>query len=276
MPYHGKSIDTFEDAAAMLLSNSGYEAIPHMDCISLRCFSFQVNERDWKNWLIPVIDHKHAVARLFSCCGLADYVELGQERENIWEMMEQGCLVGPVGELRPYGIYSLYYDGRKKYLYVCGRENGLFIVHDPDGFPMRLLNKEEFTKYYDLNGAAAVRIKIGGRQKKEIDYLQILREGLYYRRTENLKSEDVWEFFFSGQAKRSQSISALCGLYNYLLQTSKIVRLAESLGNVQKGSMLKELYRCIEHRDAKQFVKLKEEMFIDLEQAAGLSNGEET
>ena len=277
MQYHGKSIDTFEDAVTMLFLNRGYDIFPHIDCISLRCFVFQVNKQDWKNWLVPVMDHKSAVNRLFSFCGLMEYMKLECEKDALWKMMEYGCLVGPVSERKPYGIYSLYYDGYKKYLYVCGKKNGLFVVHDPDGFPMRLLKKEDFENYYDLSRAIAVTLEEGGNLIKEIDYLQVLRAGLNYRKKiENKESIDAWSWVICGKVNRFQNISVVNGLYNYLLQICKIICLSENMGSSWSSEMdklnmvIKELYRCVVLGDIKQFCQLKEEIFIGLEKIAGL------
>lgn len=282
MQYHGKSIDTFEDAAAMLFKNHGYDVFPHADCVSLRCFAFQINKQDWKNWIVPSIDHKSAVTRLFSFCGLEAYMEFRWEKDFLWEMMECGCLVGPVSEIKPYGIYSLYYDGCRKYLYICGKKNEFYIVHDPDGFPMRLMKKEDFEKYYDLSIAGAVRLRTGGNLINRIDYLQILKDGLRYRReTENIEDINAWQWICSGEVKRSQKISVLYGLYNYLLQINKIICLVENAERFQKSEIenlnliMKKLYRCVGLEDIEQFVKLRENLFLELEKTARLRDSEE-
>lgn len=265
MQYRGKSIDTFGDAVKMLLINHGYDAVPYADCISLRSFAFRVNEDDWENWLIPQVEPMDAVTRLFKFIGLGSCIQIEKETEHIWNLMEQGCLIGPVCEINQYDVQRLYYDGMKKYLYICSERGGHYIVHDPDGFPLKLADKAEVIKSYGIDNAVAVGLRLGGKQKKSIDYKRILKEGLSYRR----KNEKM--LFWPKPQKRFQKIAVLCGAYNYLMQIYKILDLTKYVDCLPSAEaekidqIVKELYRCILADNMEKFIYLKNEFFILLE-----------
>lgn len=272
MLYRGKSIDTFEDAVNMLLANSSYSPIPYADCVSMRAFAFQINMNDWRNWIIPYKEPAAAIQELMTFCGLAEQTTITPIREAIDIPISQGCMLGPVQDKAPHGIQPFYYEGQKKYLYVWGKGNGIIMVHDPDGFPMRKLKMKQFYDEYGLKGSIAVALKADGRQKNGQDYGEVLRKGILYR--------TLWEdwsalkplWSTSGKkAGRIEQISLSFGLYNYLLQTCKIIQMAEKASDVNQkyrnilDAAVSAMYQSILNRNIYGFIKCREHLFSVLE-----------
>lgn len=273
MQYHGKSIDTFEYSVAMLLINNGYCLIPHADCISQRCFAFQIEDEWNRHWIVPAVDPVTAIEKLFFLTGLLEKVKIIRGKEDIFDLMPKGCLLGPVEEYSRYSVQSFYYEGETKYLYVCGKEGDSFVVHDPEGFPVRLLTKSEMQATYNLDRSIAVLLERDGKQINNFDFSEVLREGMECkRRMENWRNiETKIEHCFQGLT-RGQELALNYGLYNYLLQTGKILNLMESNGNIgdrdriQIGSMMGKMYKCVFHNCIKDFMNMKNVFFDYLDQ----------
>lgn len=277
MQYHGKSIDSFESAMTMLLINNGYSSIPHIDCISQRCFAFRVINNEMRNWLIPAIEPAKAVEKVFELAGIQNMAEIIQNDSEIYDAMEQGCLLGPIEERIRYGVSNIYYEGKKKYIYICGKNRDYFIIHDPDGFPMRFMKQGEIRNTYLItNGCIAVRLLHGGNQIVEFDFSKILIEGMRCR-----KKLDDWNdiekliAIHSFNLPRRQELSLHFGLYNYLLQTNKIIELMVDENfmfereQLEVNLIMTKMYECILRNKVRQFMCLKDKLFDYLEQLLG-------
>lgn len=274
MRYHGKSIDAFESAMTMLLANNGYNLIPHIDCISQRCFAFRVINNEMRNWLIPAIQPAEAAERVFELAGMRNVAEITQDANKFYAAMEHGCLLGPIEERVRYGVSTIYYEGQKKYIYICGKSGDHFIIHDPDGFPMRLVKPEELQNiYFITNACIAVSLLHGGNQNADFDFVKILTEGMR-RRKKSDDWNDIEEIIpgsFSDLSRR-QELSLRFGLNNYLLQINKIIDLMTDKNFMPEREQreaclfMRKMYECILKNKIRQFIRLKDEVFDYLEQ----------
>lgn len=231
MRYHGKNIDTFENALSMLYRNSGYIPEKHADCISGRAFVFKAEQNDLKNWLSSGVAVDDAVRKVAAYNNLLQETDIFYSIEDCCRAMEWGCFLGPVDILAQDDIQSFYYNGKRRYLYVCGQKDGIYAVHDPEGFPLRLYRKEELLQEYDLSQSIAVRMRSGGCQKKRAFIADVIRYQLIHRRSkENWDLEgDMGSWLYSGGG-RKKDLALQFGWNLYLHQIWKIVQILETEG----------------------------------------------
>lgn len=277
MRYHGKNIDTFEDALSMLYKNNGYTPEKYADCISGRAFIFQVKKSDRRNWISSKVSPADAISRVALYNNLLEETSIFYNREDFWQVMKRGCLLGPVDMLTQNEIQTFYFNGKKRYLYICGYRDGMYVVHDPEGFPEQLYEKDELLKEYDFNQSIAVEMRAGGNQKRSAFMNDIIKEQLAHRRIEeNWDREGDIESWMHFEEGRKKDLALQYGLSLYLQQIGKVVQVLE-IENVCNNIFCKEieralekLYRCVLDRDISRFLLWRERLWETIEKSVGV------
>lgn len=272
MRYHGKSIDTFEDALSMLYRNNGYSPEKYSDCISGRSFIFRLNQEDKRNWISTGISAEEAVHSVALYNNLSEETSIIYDYKDFWPVMESGCLIGPVDILERNEVQTFYYNGNRRYLYVCGKKDGMYIVHDPEGFPVQLFERDEFITAYDLKQSIAVRMKAGGCQKKTIPIYDIIRFQIRRRKVdENWNFKGNVENWFCLYEGRKKELAIQYGWNLYLQQIWKIVELLETEFICRESdyrkleNILGKMYQCALRRDDSGFLSWKEIFWTHVE-----------
>lgn len=273
MYYTGKMIDLFEMAMIQLLESAGYPVIKHIDCISRRCFGYEVGGVV-KNWFSPTVKMSKAIMYIAEETGVKINCTKAETAEDIAKMCDEyrTVLIGPVkGGVAAPLMKDYYYNGASRYLIISGMESGGYSVSDPQGIPELYIAESDIENFIEdtytvfINGKGEVR---------QPDARYILRQGLeYHEKIQDRERSELIRAAGMYCGGRGQQISLAYAVMNLALQLDKVFWLTDDAGilnktMIQEYIMLKQqLYQSGQQEEPERISEIVENVWRLLKNA---------
>lgn len=168
-PYFGKSRDTAAAALTMLVAAAGLPDPVHADCATGRPFAVQAPLSRPTSWLTPSVEPLAGLVNGLRICGCPpDMLPMPSDpgaREGFWAAQAKWLAGGPVaiGPLSRSRLWDFledrYHAEGGGFVVMIGLEaDGTLIVHDPAGFPLRMVHRDKLAEAAEPDGrTSAVR-----------------------------------------------------------------------------------------------------------------------
>lgn len=227
MYYFGKRFDTFDMTMGKLLAGTRSVPIKYIDCISLRCFGFQMGETV-REWFGPIQGMEDAVNSLAEALGIRIGCHLYEETSEL-RIPSGGMVMGPMKEgVSVPEVRNYYYNGRGHFLIVYQEGEGKCRVTDPYGIPDIIMEKE------------TIQVLVG----KSIPYIIYVKDVEYVKTSQNIKDfyrngmnfhynirdkerENIERAVGRYQKNKGNHIGLQCAVMNLLMQLDKVFALAK-------------------------------------------------
>ena len=232
MIYQGKVFDGFEYVIRSLIQLDGSSGSDHVllrnfDCLSFRCFAFQIND-DIRKWFAPAARWPFYMERLQFNSGLSrklrfepagSFRQLSETRKN------QCFLVGEApNPSAQASVKKALYSGNPDFYLCKNNQDGRFRVCNPQGSPLSLVERDFLIETIcDSNGFVAWLEE--GKILEARSPENILQEALKWRRD----NPDICLFnqipgrlkYLKGGVREMTALRY--GLINYQMQANKTI-----------------------------------------------------